>query len=358
MSDNQRFDIVRYPSTSNRSLKSWNAADSLTLNYLEENTFEGRPIIYHDLFGFFSCFLSEFNPINITEYKSQETAIQRNRIRNSLPEPSLFHVTDEILHQSDLAIIRVPKSMGLFRMYLQSAIKNIRTNGTIVCGFMTRHFNPTMLKVAGEYFDNVEQSRAWKKSRLVILSGKKESIPEIQLENIPSQFGDLKQYPGVFSSQKIDIGTLFLLDHLDVQDTEQTILDLASGNGILAKAAARLQPSAEIHLMDDSWLAMESSKLNLKDVNAHFHHADTLDVFEDFYFDLVISNPPFHFGFENNIEISLSLFNGVLQKLKSGGRFKLVANRHLNYGIHLKKMFSSVQVVAQNKKFEILEAIK
>ncbi|WP_417238930.1 methyltransferase, partial [Bizionia sp.] len=75
-------------------------------------------------------------------------------------------------------------------------------------------------------------------------------------------------------------------------------------------------------------------------------------------FDLVVSNPPFHFEHENNIEVALKLFTGVENCLKNGERFLLVANSHLNYSTHLTKLFTSVSVLKQNKKFQIIECIK
>ena len=80
--------------------------------------------------------------------------------------------------------------------------------------------------------------------------------------------------------------------------------------------------------------------------------------FEQDYFDVVISNPPFHFEHENNIEVSLSLFQQVFNKLKPNGRFQLVANSHLNYRTHLLKIFPEVISTAENEKFVVYECIK
>ena len=44
------------------------------------------------------------------------------------------------------------------------------------------------------------------------------------------------------------------------------------------------------------------------------------------------------FEFENNIEVSIELFKEVYRCLKMGGRFVLVANKHLNYKTHLQKV--------------------
>ncbi|MGB1284834.1 MAG: methyltransferase, partial [Polaribacter sp.] len=71
-----------------------------------------------------------------------------------------------------------------------------------------------------------------------------------------------------------------------------------------------------------------------------------------------VSNPPFHFEHENNIEVALNLFSEVQNCLKLGGRFVLVANKHLNYKTHLDKLFCKTEVLAENKKFVIYECLK
>ena len=162
-----------------------------------------------------------------------------------------------------------------------------------------------------------------------------------------------KQYYGVFSAKKIDQATLLLIQHLEVRLGHNKILDLACGNGILAHAAFVNKPNAEIHLIDDSALAIASSKLNIDSKKACFHYNDTLDNFENNTFDLIISNPPFHFEHETNIEVALDLFKEVKRCLKKGGSFQLVTSNHLNSKTHLHKLFHKVNIVAQNEKFVV-----
>ena len=78
----------------------------------------------------------------------------------------------------------------------------------------------------------------------------------------------------------------------------------------------------------------------------------------DRYFDLVVSNPPFHFENETNIEVSIKLFQEVGRCLKEDGKFQLVASRHLNFNTHLIKIFADVYVIAEDEKFEIYECLQ
>lgn len=357
--------IARYPPSSNRSLRAWNAADEHLLRFFNEHPLpHSSPLIVHDRFGYLACHFHKQTPWQVLEYHSQEQAIRHNLHRNKLNVKGRFyHVLDPLPENVEVALGKIPKSMGLFRMYLNQIWQHLASDGRAVFGFMTRHFTPSMLEIAHLYFESVEQTRAWKKSRLLVLTKKRQKadIPNIEEFNVDHPVTGnitLKQFPGVFSSGKVDAGTLFFLDHLGIKSDDSRILDLASGNGILALAAHVQTPSATIHLVDDSLLAIESSKFNLNSDTICFHHSDGLSLFEDAFFDLVISNPPFHFEHENNIEVSLNLFNQTYHKLKTGGRFRLVANRHLNYSSHLSKLFKQVHRIAQNPKFEVIEALK
>lgn len=356
----------RYPTTSNRSLRAWSAADEYLLDQLNGYDLKDKKIVLvNDRFGYLMCNLIEHSPYFVSGFKSQEKSLQLNCELNGieLDAEKLLSPLNPLPSDMDLALLKVPKSTPLFEFQLQQIASVLSSDGIVLAGFMTRHFNKKLIEIAELYFDSVEQGLAWKKSRVLTLKKPKTvefepALKKIRFEHPKTGAISLKQYPGVFSSARIDPATLFLIDHLKVSGSEQKILDLASGNGILAIAASTLSPEAEIHLMDDSFLAIESSKLNLESEKVRFHYSDSIGDLDQKDFDLVISNPPFHFGHETNIEVSLKLFEQVLQALKPGGKFTLVANKHLNYKTHLAPLFRQVNILAENRKFIIYECLK
>ena len=360
--DNKSFEIVRYPLSDNKSLKAWNAADEYILKYIDENSFNiTNAIVYNDRFGFISSFLSELSLKIIIDSKSQEKAISSNFSLNKLDlsKSELHTPLSKLNLPVQSSIIKIPKSMDLFRLYLQQLSVALDKKSIVICGFMTKYFTPQMLEIANEYFEKVEQSLAWKKSRLLILSKPKQFkessiINEIKLNDNVS----IKQYYGVFSGKNIDYATQFLIEHINIRESDKRVLDLASGNGVLAFAVNEKKADCDIHLLDDSFLAVESSKLNLNGENIHYHYSDNLKEFEDNYFDFIVSNPPFHFEHETNIEIATTLFNEAKRCLNTNGHFQLVANKHLNYKTHLDKIFKSVQITAQSKKYIVYECFK
>ena len=106
----------------------------------------------------------------------------------------------------------------------------------------------------------------------------------------------------MFSAKEIDQATQFFINNLQVEENTKEVLDLAAGNGVLGYIIQKQLPNCKIHLIDDFYLAIESAKLNLKGENVCFHYNDTLKEIEENSIDLVVSNPPFHFEYETNIE--------------------------------------------------------
>lgn len=359
---NRNYRIKRYPKSENRSLQAWSAADEHILNYLSERAITPESLaIFHDRFGFLTCLLHEQKPWTILSFKSQEKALRRNLESNTIEvdDARLLEPLAELPDSVAWGLIRVPKSLDLFRFYLAQLSKSLNEDGEVICSFMTRHFSAQMLEVAGTYFESVEQSRAWKKSRLLILKGKKEVEEMDPLTQVAfSEDISLQQYPGVFSASKVDPATRLLMDNLRIADTDKCVLDLAAGNGVLAYAIRQASPETEIHVLDDAFLAVESAKLNLTDERTFFYTNDTLDDFENQFFDLIVTNPPFHFEHENNIEVAINLFTESVRCLKTGGHFRLVGNRHLNYKTHLARLFKLVKVIAETPKFIIYECLK
>jgi 16S rRNA G1207 methylase RsmC len=352
------FDVKRYPPTTNRSLQPWNAADELIIETLAEHSPDPESLaLVNDRFGFLATTLFNLKPFSVVDAKSHQVALERNYISNSLvlKERMLFNPLKK-LPKISIGVIKVPKAIDEFEFQIQLLHQSLDRDGLILCGFMTKYFTPQLLEIAGKYFEEVEQTKAKKKARLLILKNKKKIEFKPTVNKIEFKDAIFKQYPGVFSSDHIDYATQFFLEHLKLNDSDSKVLDLASGNGVIAHQIKAQKPDAEVHLLDDSYLAIESSKWNVEDV--HFHWDESLDDFNAKSFDLIVSNPPFHFEYENNIEVSLNLFIQAQRCLKENGKFLLVANQHLNYKTHLDKIFSSCSVLAENDKFVIYDCLK
>ena len=134
----------------------------------------------------------------------------------------------------DYVLFKIPKSNEALELHLQHIHQSLKSDGQVICAFMTKYFNANMIEIAGKYFEEVTQSKAQKKARLMVLRNKKEvdAIAE-NLNVISYKDQNIKQYPGVFSSEKIDYATAFLLYNLTIPTLTENVLDFACGNGIL-----------------------------------------------------------------------------------------------------------------------------
>ena len=355
--------IVRLPPTKDRSLKAWSAIDEHILKYIKEESVDSSGVaIYHDRYGYLTCNLIHNNPTTYIYLKSQSDAIYQNAINNNIDSDSLE--VKSVLDTNDSAhtyLIKIPKSLDLFRLYLIKIIEACNKNSKVVAGFMTRHFTKSMLTIAEEYFDLVSQTKAWKKSRLLLLSNPKfkKSNDHTILNSIRYNSFEYKQYLGVFSANHIDYATQFLLDNLVIRETSQSFLDIGCGNGIIGKSLLDKKSWKESILMDDSVLAAASSEINVsKYTKVQVLSEYQLNQFSNDQFDLIITNPPFHFEYEVDPSIAFQLMEDAHKILSDSGRLIIVANRHLNYKSQLSKWYQNVQVLNENNKFVIYEACK
>jgi len=352
-----KYTIKRYPKTTNRSLLPWSKGDEFAVWFLKTNQLLNKGIaIYNDSFGYLSShLLTDKTEIRISK-KSQEKAIGTNLEENDLmfDENQFLDLNAINEVKTEVVVLKVPKSLDLFELYLSKISESIDENSVVVCSFMTKYFTKKMIELAEFYFEDVKQTKAWKKSRLIVLSKPKEIEKKSLINEINSDFGLFKQYYGVFSADHIDYATQFLIQNITIPQDAERVLDLASGNGILAKVIQDKNPNIEIHLVDDSSLAIESSKLNINGDNVHFHLNNNLADFESDSLDYIVSNPPFHVDHEIDISLPLELFKQAARCLKKKGVFQLVFNNHLNYTTHLNRIFKDVKVAAENDKFTVL----
>jgi hypothetical protein len=167
---NREFHLDRYPKTTNRSLLPYSNAELLVLRHLEEKGGVEQVHIFNDRFGVWNCALHNKNITTIWNYASQKKAIVQNLEKNRLTfDASQFKTPLEVLNQVDLALVKVPKSVELFEWYLQQIHQASTDNTEVICGFMTKYFTPSLLKIASKYFEDITQSLAWKKARLLLL---------------------------------------------------------------------------------------------------------------------------------------------------------------------------------------------
>lgn len=165
--------------------------------------------------------------------------------------------------------------------------------------------------------------------------------------------------PGIFSWDYLDEGTALLLDHLGVEP-DSDVLDMGCGYGIIGLVAARA--GARVTMVDDNLLAVRCAEAGVR-MNALVKQCTVLasDVTSDLavcQFDLVLSNPPFRQGVEVMTGIADRFISEAYDVLRPGGRLRIVANRFLPYDRALHEVFGNMVVIAQDRRYGVLEAVR
>ncbi len=164
---------------------------------------------------------------------------------------------------------------------------------------------------------------------------------------------------GIFSPEKLDAGSLMLLDHVDFQVDDDSI-DLGCGYGVLGMTAARECPQGQHTLIDKDFMAVEYARRNcasngLTNVDVHlsngFNHVDP-----NKDFSLVMSNLPAKVGKEQHYLYLLDAYS----KMRSGGRFYVVTINGLRQFMKraFTEVFGNADKVKQGKTYTITRAIK
>jgi len=372
-----QFTLHRYPVRKNDPLRAWDAADEYLLSYLQEHQLPGDSsniLILNDAFGALSVSLASYKPRSVTDSYLSEQAIIKNLQINHIDTQSValnnsLQPLDDIY---DLILIKIPKNLAMLEDELYRIRDHCNNNTVILAAAMSKHIHTSTLRLFERILGPTSTSLARKKARLIMtkldISLKPGHSPYPSQYTLQNTGDTYVNHANVFSREKLDIGSRFLLEHIPQSEHYENILDLACGNGVVGITAARLNPQAKVCFIDESYMAVESAKANVQrliiDENKknsnrfEFKVTDCLQGILDNSQDLILNNPPFHQHHAVGDFIAWQMFRESRDKLKPGGELLIVGNRHLGYHIKLKRLFGNCETVASNKKFVILKSVK
>jgi 16S rRNA (guanine1207-N2)-methyltransferase len=183
--------------------------------------------------------------------------------------------------------------------------------------------------------------------------------PQMRAFTRPEGHYTIITMPGVFSWDHLDDGTALLLEYLGVEaDTD--VLDIGCGYGIIGLVAAQM--GAHVTMVDDDLLALRCARASVR-TNELVDRctvlpSDVTSAVQDQQFDLILSNPPFHHGVEVTTDVAERIILESYDRLRPGGRLRIVANRFLPYDRTMRETFGNVTVIAQNGRYRVLESVR
>lgn len=160
----------------------------------------------------------------------------------------------------------------------------------------------------------------------------------------------------IFADSQLDEGTRLLLEALHVQEND-VALDIGCGAGFIGLYIARQATKGQVTMVDVSLAAVDATQQAVADSGLHnitVLPSDAAEAVLDQRFDLVVTNPPFHQGGIQTLEIAERFIRQAAHILQPHGRLYLVANRFLKYEPTMQACFKKVQEVGGNSKYKVL----
>ncbi len=364
------FMLQRLPKNSHESLRAWDSADEYVLEYVANLNLpiNAKILIINDSFGACALGLHSFQTFALSDSYLSQQATRLNFATNHLPENSvtLIKSLESLPQNLDLVIIKVPKTLALLEFQLLQLHSSLSETTQIIVAGMIKILTPTIWNLLERIIGETKTSLAQKKARLIfatlnsnLLVPKNPYPIRYVLENTNYE---ITNHANVFSREKLDIGTRFFLEYLPKSKNFNDIVDLGCGNGIVGLIAAEKNSAAQIHFVDESFMAIESARENFERAfqnrAAQFHVGDCLTAFAANSADLILCNPPFHQQHVIGDFIAQTMFKQAKNVLRQNGELWVIGNRHLNYGVSLARLFEkkNVKLIAQNEKFQIWQA--
>ena len=364
--------LHRYPATNDPNLQAWDAADEyllreLTAEQLQNAASQGPILILNDSFGALTCALAHYQPIAISDSLLSQEATRRNWQTNELEELPL-HLQDALAPlptAPSLVLIKVPKTLAMLEYQLLRLRDVVTPDTRIIAAGKVKEIHNSTLALFEQILGTTKTSLARKKARLIYTQV--EDRPAIvnpyptvwPLDNSDYQIAN---HANVFARASLDIGARFLLENLPRQK-RGVMVDLGCGNGVLGLMALEYNPEAELLFLDESYMAVASSQLNVEQnrpqdlARCRFQVGHSLNGIDSNSIDVILCNPPFHQLQTITDDIAWQMFRDAKRCLKRGGELWIVGNRHLDYHIKLKRLFGGTECIASNSKFVILRTI-
>ncbi len=331
-----------------RNSKSFSAHSPLFINLMND--------------GFIEHYLAENPNANINCYNTN--FIDYLAINNKFKEQITTSFTNEyhsnIKH--DLVIINFPKSkdelaftLAMIAPYLLADAKIIfvgeKKGGVQSTPKLSQHFLSHCQKIdaarhclvfAGiikqENLNQAFKLDDWYKNYQINVNGIELTIASL---------------PGVFSQNKLDVGTALLLDNLP-KAMQGKVLDFGCGAGVISCFVGKKFPQTQLSLLDVSALAIASAKktLALNGLSGDVFASNSLSKVTQKY-QHIVANPPFHQGTKTNYQASEDFLKGIDTYMKSKADITVVANSFLQYLPIMKQHLGLTKALTTSKGFTI-----
>ena len=334
--------LSRFPQRQKELLRAWDAADEYVLQHLSERPpAPGRLLIANDSFGALSIALNKLAPVNWSDSWLGHEGLRANLATNQLSTAQVISLpsttTPDFCPQ--LTIIKVPKALALLEDQLCRLKPLLVADSRVIVAGMAKAMTRTVWQMLERIIGPTQTGPARKKAQLIEVTvdnnlPRADNPYPTRWPHVGTPF-NISNHANVFSRQKLDIGTRFMLEHLAFKPHQHEIIDLGCGNGILGLTAGASNTEANVYFVDESYMAIESARDNFTQINQSLERGH------------------FYLGGDT---VALAMFQDAAHVLRQDGELWVVGNRHLSYHMKLKRWFSDLELLASNSKFVLFRA--
>ncbi|MCP3907604.1 MAG: class I SAM-dependent methyltransferase [Oceanicoccus sp.] len=270
------------------------------------------------------------------------------------------------LSSFDVIYYRVSKEKAVVHHIINAAARYLKPQGELLlAGYKNEGIKTYVSKAAALLGCPADKQRGPQSTLLATLTREAIAADPLDDKNY-TEFstvvaGDLSfiSKPGIFGWNKVDQGSVFLIDtlanYLGIFETlPEQVIDLGCGYGFLSVMAHQFL-SADYLATDNNITAINACKQNFA------KHKLSGEVLIDNcaeaiskQADLIICNPPFHQGFDIEGDLTRRFLQTCKRLLAPGGRGLFVVNSFIPLEKKAAPLFSSVETVASNKSFKVI----
>lgn len=267
----------------------------------------------------------------------------------------------------DIVYLRVPKAKALLNHLIREAMRILKPQGKLICvGFNDEGIKNTFKKIEKAFGELVEQELLGKGLRIAEFALINPNIDQIEdrdyavIKPIVNELSlNLSSKAGIYGAEKIDQGSLFLcetvLEHCGQREFEK-VLDIGCGNGLISLVLAKTFASNEFIATDNNITATTLCELNFanNNVKGSVILDDCADTIDSKQFDLIVSNPPFHQGFDTSENLTLRFLAATERLLTKKGEAWFVMNRFLKIESLAKRTSLQMDLMSESSQFKVL----
>ena len=164
---------------------------------------------------------------------------------------------------------------------------------------------------------------------------------------------------GVFSKERIDYGSRVLLESMNIQSHQKTLLDVGCGYGTLGISLKKVYPWLHVEMVDVNERAIALANESIEHNQENDIIAYKSSVYENVKdtFDIIVSNPPIRAG----KKIVFEILEKAYDHLNNQGELFIVIQKKQGAESMLKlliQIYQKVEIVEKDKGYWIIKAKK